>query len=142
GQASDAAVAPVVLSFAAMYFAKQSFTSASMFVAGLVDCFAGAVLGCVFGAKRVQNSVEVRPEASMARRQGSDAAVPAVGLVLRAAYFVRQSLTRSSRFAVGLCGWVVGSVLGAKRAQNSADVRPEASIARRHASGAALPTGA
>jgi len=110
-----------------------------MFVAGLVAGFTGVVLGCVFDAKRVQNSVEVRPEASIARRQDSDAAVPAVGLVLRAAYFVRQSLTSSSRFAVGFCGWVVGSVFGAKRAQSSADVRPEASIARRHASDASVP---
>jgi hypothetical protein len=100
--ASDAAVPPVALSFAAMYFAKQSFTSASMFVVGLegfvegdVEGFTGAVLGCAFGANRVQNSVDVRPETSIARRQASEAAVPAVPavvLVFRAVYLVRQSV--------------------------------------------------
>src|SRR5712692_4609761 len=96
-QTSDAALAAVVLSLAAAYFVRQYFTSSSRFVEefveGFVEGFACEVLGSALGAKRVQKSVDVSPDASIARRQDSDAAVPAVVLAVAPAYLVRQSLT-------------------------------------------------
>jgi hypothetical protein len=103
----------------------QYCASASTFVAGLVEGFveglaegfSGAVVGSVPRAKRAQNSVDVRPEASIARRQASDAAMLAVVLVFTAAYLVRQSLTSASSSvvltsAIGLAWglWLVSGV--------------------------------
>src|ERR1700687_2027736 len=74
-----------------------------MLAVGFFGSVLGSVFGSVFGSSfennRFQNSVDVRPVASLARRQASDAAVPAVPAVVLAfamAYLARQSLTSAS----------------------------------------------
>src|SRR5436309_934714 len=57
----------------------------------------GGVVGSAFGPKRVQNCADVRPAASIARRQASDAGVPAsVVLTVQNGWCSRSCLPRPS----------------------------------------------
>src|SRR5260221_575508 len=71
-----------------------------------------------------QNSVALRPDASIARWQASDAAVPAAVLVFSAAYLVRQSLTSASTSPVfdSGRGLVVGLVVASGVADSALSV--------------------
>src|SRR5712692_1050424 len=89
------------------------------FVSWVSSVVLGAVVGfdSDFGVcglpNFAQNSVALRPDASMARRQTSDAALAAVVLSLAAAYLVRQSFTAlpTSLVFVSRRGVVSGSEL-------------------------------
>src|ERR1700682_4490350 len=115
------------------------------FVSRVSSVAVGAAVGfgSVFGAwglpNFAQNSVALRPDASIARRQTSAAVVLAAALSIAAVYFAMQYFASASGSAVGFGVSLFGSVLGAKRAQNSVGVSADASIAWRQGPGGGAP---